>query len=179
MTAPSIDADTWRDALPHQPRVAFDRLLLVQCSLDWLRPELRALRQEIDDFVIKCCGSRADLRVDRLVLHNLPTVLGVREGDLARLNAAHAEWMYRLATTSVLLRHPALHVHRVIAGSSETHPAVREDFVDLHGDGGWLRPDRTRPVLDLLSAGRGTTPLTGYDVDLNGPFGDADPSVYM
>lgn len=178
MTAPSIDASSWRDALPHQSRRGFDRLLIVQCSLEWLRPELLGLREEIDDFVIQLCSRRTDLRVDRLVLHNLPTALGGREGDLDRLNASHAEWMYRLASTSVLLRHPALHVHRLIMGGTQTHVDA-EDFVDLRWDGSWLNPQRAGQALELLSQGRRTTPLTGYDVDLNGPFGDADPSVYV
>jgi hypothetical protein len=178
VTAPAIDANIWRDALPHPPRSGFDRMLIVQCSLDWLRPNLQSLREEVDDFVIKCCSSRSDLRIDRLVLHSLPTVQGARDGDLARLNAAHTEWMYRLASTSVLLHHPALHVHRMIVGGGQTRWDL-EDFVDLYWDGSWLRPEQSRPVLDLLSGRRRTTPLTGYDVDLSGPFGDADPSVYV
>lgn len=177
MIAPVIDATTWRDALPRQSR-RFDQLLIVQCSLDWLRPGLETLREEIDDFVTACADSRPDLRVDRLVLHNLPTVQGVHDGDLGRLNAAHTEWMYRLASTSVILQHPALYVHRVIVGGERRSPVV-EDFVDLHWNNAWLRPERTGPVLDLLAGGRGITPLTGYDVDLNGPFGDSDPSVYL
>lgn len=178
MTVTAIDAADWREALPHPPRHAFDRMLIVQCSLDWLRPDLQPLREEVDDFVIKCCADRTDLRIDRLVLHSLPTVLGARDGDLARLNAAHAEWMYRLAGTSVLLRHPALYVHRMIVGGGQTRVDFA-DFVDLHREGSWLRPDRSQPVLELLSGRRRTTPLTGYDVDLDGPFGDADPSVHM
>ena len=77
-----------------------------------------------------------------------------------------------------MLRHPALHVHRVIVGGDQTQP-VAEDFIDLHWANAWLRPERTDSVLDLLSRGTGITPLTGYDVDLDGPFGDADPSVYL
>lgn len=177
MTAVTVDATTWRNALPRQSR-HFDRLLIVQCSLDWLRPGLEALREEIDDFVIACASSRADLRIDRLVLHSLPTVQGVHDGDLARINATHAEWMYRLASTCVILQHPALHVHRVIVGGNRTDPVV-EDFVDLHWNNSWLRPEQAGPVLDLLAEGRGVTPLTGYDVDLAGPFGDSDPSVYL
>jgi hypothetical protein len=172
-----IDAGSWRDALPQHPR-SFDRLLIVQCSLDWLRPSLQELREEIDDFVARCCTQRADLRIDRLLLHSLPTIQGIRDGDLARLNAVHAEWMYRLASTFVMLRHPALHIHRLIVRGGET-PSLPEDFVDLHWESSWLRPLHSRPVLDLLSSGRGTTPLTGYDVDLNGPFGDGDPSAYL
>lgn len=178
MTAPAIDAAFWRNALPRQSHGGFDRLLLVQCSLDWLRPGLQLLREEIDDFVIQLCSSRADLRIDRVVLHNLPTVLGVRDGDLADLNASHAEWMYRLASTSVVLQHRALRVHRLIVGGGQTRLDV-EDGVDLCRDGTWLRPERARPLVELLTTGRRTTLLTGYDVDLDGPFGDADPSVYV
>lgn len=178
MTAPVIDASTWREALPGQPRSGVDRILIVQCSLDWLRPGLQTLREEIDDFVTTCCSHRTGLRIDRLVLHSLPTAQGVHDGDLDRLNASHAEWLYRLASTSVMLRHPALFVHRLIV-RGDGPPEDLEDFVDLHGDGSWLRPAQSQGVLDLINGGRRITPLTGYDVDLNGPFGDADPSVYL
>ncbi|MGW9031152.1 hypothetical protein ACWGQ5_45335 [Streptomyces sp. NPDC055722] len=53
-----------------------------------------------------------------------------------------------------------------------------EDFVDLHRDGSWMRPELTESVLELLSRARSTTPLSGY-VDLEGPFADADPSFYL
>ena len=178
MTTPTIDATAWRTALPRQLRGGVDRILIVQCSLDWLRPGHQALREEIDDFVLHCCKRRTDLRVDRLVLHNLPTIQGARDGDLSQLNTAHAEWMYRLASTSVLLQHPLLHIHRLIVDGNQTHVPV-DDLIDLHKRGSWLRPKPTRPVLDLLTSGKRTTPLTGYDVDLDGPFGDSDPSIYL
>ena len=178
MTALTIDTTAWRDALPRLPRSRFDRVLIVQCSLDWLRPSHHALREQVDDFVIRCCTRRTDMRIDRLVLHNLPTMQGVRDGDLAPLNAAHAEWMYRLASTSVLLHHPGLRIHRLIVDGDQTRTGV-EDLLDVHQRGTWQREQQSQPVLELLSAGRRTTPLTGYDVDLDGPFGDADPSVYL
>lgn len=178
MTAPTVDPVAWRNALPGPPRSGFERMLIVQCSLDWLRPSHQALREEIDEAVTTWCTRRTDLRIDRLVLHSLPTAQCSRDGDLARLNEAHAEWRSRLASTSVLLQHPALEVHRLIVVGGRPHTDI-EDFIDLHWGGAWLKPRQSRRVLDLLAQGTGTTPLTGYDVDLDGPFGDADPSVYF
>lgn len=177
MTASVIDATAWRHALPRQRNNRFDRLLLVQCSLDWLRPSHQALREEIDDFLLNVCARRTDLRIDRLVLHNLPTVQGALDGDLARLNAAHAEWMYGLSCSALLLNHRAVHIHRLIISGEQTHPGI-EDFVDLHRDGSWMRPELTESVLELLSRATSTTPLSGY-ADLEGPFADADPSFYL
>jgi hypothetical protein len=177
MTAPIIDATAWRHSLPRQRSNRFDRILVVQCSLDWLRPSHRALREEIDDFLLTLCTSRTDLRVDRLVLHNLPTAHVALDGDLRTVNDAHAEWMYGLHSASILLNHPALHIHRLIVSGDQEHEGI-EDFVDLHQDGAWMRPELSDPVWDLLSRARSTTPLSGY-VDLEGPFADTDPSFYL
>lgn len=177
MSAPVIDATAWRHALPRQRNNRFDRILLVQCSLDWLRPGMQPLREEIDDFLLNLYAHRTDLRIDRLVLHNLPTAQVALDGDLTALNAAHAEWMYGLSSTSVLLNHPALHVHRLIISGEQAGVGV-EDFVDIHREGSWMRPELTSPVMELLSRARSTTPLSGY-VDLEGPFADTDPSFYL
>jgi hypothetical protein len=177
MTAPVIDATAWRHALPRQRNNRFDRILVVQCSLDWLRPGQQALREEIDDFLLTLCTRRTNLRVDRLVLHSLPTAHVAAGGDLSALNAAHAEWMYGLSSTSILLNHPALHIHRLIISGDQTEVGV-EDFVDMHRDGSWTRPELAVPVVELLSRARSTTPLSGY-VDLEGPFADTDPSFYL
>jgi hypothetical protein len=177
MTTPVIDATAWRHALPHQRNNRFDRILVVQCALDWLRPGHQALREEIDDFLLNLSAHRADLRIDRLVLHNLPTAQGALDGDLAGLNAAHAQWMYGLSSTSILLNHPELHIHRLIVSGDQARVGV-EDFIGLRRDGSWTRPELAGPVLELLSRARSTTPLSGY-VDLEGPFADADPSFYL
>jgi hypothetical protein len=177
MTAPVIDATIWRHALPRQRNNRFDRILVVQCSLDWLRPGQQALREEVDDFLLNLCARRTDLRIDRLVLHNLPTAQGALDGDLTALNAAHAEWMYGLSSASIILNHPALRIHRLIISGEQTEAGV-EDFVDMHRDGSWTRPELALPVMELLSQARSTTPLSGY-VDLQGPFADTDPSFYL
>jgi hypothetical protein len=177
MTATVLDATAWRQALPLQRSHRFDRILIVQCSLDWLRPDRQALREEVDDFVLDLCVRRAGLRVDRLVLHNLPTAQGALDGDLAALNAAHAEWMYGLSCGSILLNHPALRIHRLIIGGQQTDVGV-EDVVATHRDGSWTNPELAAPVLELLSQARSTTPLSGY-VDLQGPLADTDPSFYL
>lgn len=178
MTTPVINETAWHEALQLLPRSGFDRLLVVQCSLDWLRPSHQALREEIDEFIVTCCVGGTEVRIDRVVLHNLPTRQGAQDGDLARLTAAHAEWMSRLASTSLLLQYPALRIHRLIVDGDKPQ-AVIDDLFDLHWHGSWLQPHEARAALNLVSAGRRTTPLTTYDVQLDGPFGDADPSVYI
>lgn len=177
MTAPIIDATAWRRALPRQRSNRFDRILIVQCSLDWLRLSHQSLREEIDDFLLNLCAHRTDLRVDRLVLHNLPTAHVAIDGDLTAVNVMHSEWMYRLNSTSLLLSHPALHIHRLIIGGEQEYAGI-EDFVDVQGNGSWGKPELTDPVLELLSRATSTTPLSGY-VDLEGPFADSDPSFYL
>ncbi|GHJ36733.1 hypothetical protein [Streptomyces sp. TS71-3] len=178
MTQSAVDIAAWQEAMSVLPRSGFDRLLVVQCSLEWLRPSHQALREDVDDLVFDCCNAAPDLPIDRVILHSLPTRQGAEEGDLARLNAVHSEWTYRLASTSMLLKNPALRIHRLIVDGEQRRAAV-EDFLDLRRRGSWLWPDRTRAMIDLLATGRGTTPLTGYDLNLDGPFGDADPSVYI
>lgn len=178
MSSYAVDSAAWLDALPRLPREDIDRLLVVQCSLDWLRPSHLALREEIDNLVVDCAADHPGVRVDRLVLHSVPAAQSTRGGDLARLNAAHAEWTYRLSATAALLRHPNLHIHRLIVGGDQQNTDVY-DLVDVHAGGGWLNPPRSHAAVGIITGAQRTTPLTGYDLDWGGPFGDIDPSVHM
>lgn len=154
-----------------------DRIMLVQCSTEWLRPSHLPLRDDLDAVVREICLRRPRVRVDRIVLHNLP-VRGVGVDDLAELSAALSEWMYRLSVTAMLQPHPHHRIHRLIIDGSATAADV-DDSIDTHRRGTWSQPAETDPVLKLLATGRRVTPLTGYDIDLDGPFGDTDPSVYL
>ncbi|TDU04177.1 hypothetical protein EDD99_2632 [Streptomyces sp. 846.5] len=175
----TVDAAHWQRALNRLNTPNARRLLVVQCSLDWLTPALHDLRERTDQALVDACTRNRRLRVDRLVLHNLPVGGPVAAGALADLTAAHRAWMYRLTVTKLLLPDPErLHVHRLIVPGSDARADV-QDLLDLEHDGIWGHPAQVQPVLRLLAAGRRTTPLTGYDVDLDGPFGDADPSVYF
>ncbi|MCF3960422.1 hypothetical protein [Streptomyces fuscigenes] len=85
--------------------------------------------------------------------------------------------MYGLSCSSVLLNHPGLRIHRLIIGGDQTDVGV-EDVITTHRDGTWTNPELAAPVVELLSRGRSTTPLSGY-VDLQGPLADTDPSFYL
>jgi hypothetical protein len=174
VTGPAAPA--WREALAGLADDAVTALVTVQCGMDWLRPGAFAVRDEIDEAVMAAARARAGLRIDRIVLHNLPVLDSVPPAELAALNDAHADWMYRLAATGALLA-PALRprVHRLIVRGAERSLGV-VDGIALRRDRTWSDPD-TAAALEVLA--RGTTPLTGYDLDLDGPFGDADPSSYL
>ena len=53
------------------------------------------------------------------------------------------------------------------------------DGIELQVNGTWAHPEAAFAALGIVRRTGATTPLTGYDTDLDGPSGDADPSVYL
>jgi len=108
-----------------------------------------------------------------------PAVVGdFAPGELAALNAAHADWLYRLAAAGALLpedRRPRVH-RLIVRGSQRSVDLV--DGIQLRRHGEWGHPDAAAAAWDVVRGGA-TTPLTSYDIDMDGPFGDSDPSVYL
>jgi hypothetical protein len=174
-----IDASSWRQALAGVSDPALTAVLIVQCGLDWLRPVSAALRDETDQAVTTLELTRPDMPIDRIILHNMPAITDLPPGELAELNEAHADWLCRLALTAAMLPVAARpRVHRLIVTGSQ-HSVGLEDGISLRVNGRWIDPDAAAAGLRVLGQAGLTTPLTGYDIDLNGPFGDADPSVYL
>jgi hypothetical protein len=169
----------WQEAAAGLGDGAVSGVLIVQCGLDWLRPGLAGLRDEIDEAVMAALLARDDLVVDRLVPRNLPVLGEAMPGELVTLNDAHAEWLYRLAVAGALLAEGRrARVHRLIVEGGQ----ARVDAVDgivLRVDGAWSDPDAAAAVLAILDRPGATRPLTGYDIEMDGPYGDADPSVYL
>jgi hypothetical protein len=175
----AIDTTAWRETLGtiHEPQVT--AVLAVQCDLGWLRPAAAGLRDEIDEALAALAMSRDRVRIDRIVLHSLPAIGDVPPGDLAALNAAHADWLHRLAVAGVLLPEATRpRVHRLIVGGSQRSVGV-VDGIELQISGAWPDPDAAAAALGVVRRPGATTPLTGYDIDVDGPFGDADPSIYL
>lgn len=52
-------------------------------------------------------------------------------------------------------------------------------MVELLRNGDWTERHQAGLALHTVDTDGATTPLTGYDMDLDGPFGDADPSIHM
>lgn len=181
MTETAIDRAAWRQRLTALAADDVTAALVVQCGLDWLRPEFTAFRNEVDQALMAAQLRRGPrLSVTRVVLHNLPVnpASGMRPSAVDR---AFEEWHHRLSSTSVLFASaaPVTHrVHRLILRGDETAAAV-PDMVELLTDGDWTDPRRAELALHTIGASGVTTPLTGYDLNWDGPFGDTDPSVYM
>ncbi len=169
----------WQDGLAAMRDPAVTAVLTVQCGLDWLRPSSAALRDEIDEAVTALALTHGSVRIDRIVLHSLPAVADMPPGELTELNAAHADWIYRLAVAGALLSDAARpRVHRlIVAGGQRSVDAV--DGIELQVHGTWSRPDAATAALAILRRTGATTPITSYDIDMDGPFGDTDPSVYL
>ena len=162
----------WQEALAALADPAVTAVVTVQCDLDWLRPGPAALRDEIDEALAALAMTRRPIRIDRLVLHNLPAIEHVPPDELAELNGAHADWQYRLAVVGALLPDATRpRVHRLIVGGGQRSV----DAVN----GTWAHPEAAFAALGIVRRTGATTPLTGYDTDLDGPSGDADPSVYL
>jgi hypothetical protein len=170
---------TWRESLPSLSDYAVTAVLSVQCGVDWLRSASWRIRDEIDEAVMTAARNRDDLAIDRLVLHSVPVLDDVPAEELAALNAAHADWLYRLDAAGALLsraRRPR--VHRLIVGGGQRNFGVLDGMM-VRRRGAWSHPDAAETTLKIIGPGGATTPLTGYDLNLDGPFGDADPSFYL
>jgi hypothetical protein len=175
----TIEPTPWRNALAtlHDPQLT--AVLAVQCDLGWLRPAAAVLRDEIDEALAALAMGRRRVRIDRIMLHNLPAIGDVPSEELAALNAAHADWLYRLAVVGVLLPEATRpRVHRLIVRGSQRSVGV-VDGIQPQISGAWTDPDAASAALSIVRQVGATTPLTGYDIDMDGPFGDADPSVYL
>jgi hypothetical protein len=174
-----IEATPWRNVVAtlHDPQLT--AVLSVQCDLGWLRPAAAVLRDEIDEALAALAMGRRHVRIDRILLHSLPAIGDVPPEELAALNAAHADWLYRLAVVGVLLPEATRpRVHRLIVGGSQRSVGV-VDGIQLQISGVWPDPDAAFAALGTVRRVGATTPLTGYDIDMDGPFGDADPSIYL
>ncbi|MEU8715066.1 hypothetical protein [Streptomyces sp. NPDC048663] len=175
MTVPVVDTAVWRERIAALESDAVTAAVIVQCDLIWLRPEFLGMRNEIDHAVMAAQLRRGDgLTVDRVILHSLPV-------ESAAAVGAFEEWQLRMSAAALLLcadGRPAPRIHRLILagdGSSASIP----DMVELLHNGDWTDHPRAGRALDIIRTVGATTPLTGYDMNLDGPFGDADPSVYM
>jgi hypothetical protein len=174
-TAPA----TWREPVASLTDRAVTAVLTVQCAVDWLRPPAWRIRDEVDQAIMTAARSRDDLVIDRVVLHSVPVLDDVAPGELAALNAAHADWLYRLDAGVVLLpaaRRPR--IHRLIISAGQRTLAVA-DGITMRRLGSWSHPEEAAAALEIIGHSGATTPLTGYDLSLDGPFGDADPSSYL
>jgi hypothetical protein len=177
MSAP--DGETWRASLAAMRDPAITAVLTVQCGLDWLRPASAQLRDEIDEAITALAIARPGTQADRIVLHSLPAIGNLVPDELAELNRAHADWLYRLAVTGVMLPDAARPgIHRLIVGGGQRSVGM-VDGIELQVSGTWSNAGAALAALGLVHRAGATTPLTGYDVDLDGPFGDTDPSVYL
>jgi len=170
---------TWRESLASLSDRAVTAVLTVQCGVDWLRPPAWRTRDEVDEAIMASARARDDLVIDRLVLHSVPVLDDVPAEELTAINAAHTDWLYRLDAAGALLpraRRPR--VHRLIVAGSQRNLAV-VDGITMRQLGAWSHPDDAATALEIIGRSGATTPLTGYDLNLDGPFGDADPSCYL
>ncbi|MGW2819432.1 hypothetical protein ACWC24_00250 [Streptomyces sp. NPDC001443] len=181
MTDSVIDVADWRQRLTDLEDAEVSAVVVVQCDQAWLRPSLTAFRNEVDQALIKAQLRRGDrLAITRIILHGLPLASGTVHRPAA-VDRAFTEWHDRLSAASILLPNgssPAHRIHRLILGGDQTRAPI-PDMVELLKNGDWTDQHRAELVLRTIEATGTTTPLTGYDVDLDGPFGDADPSVYL
>lgn len=177
-----IDIAAWREGIVSLRDPEVSEAIVVQCDTAWLQPSLRALRNELDEALELAQLRRASaLVIHRVILHSLPITTRPPTARARALDAAFEDWNHRLATTVALLHtegRPAPRVHRLIIRGNQTRPPL-PDMFELAANGRWENPQLTESALGLIRTNTNTTPLTTYDVDLDGPFGDIDPSVHM
>lgn len=171
-------SEYWQRRITRLLETSVQAAVVVQCGFDWLRPARLPLRNDIDEALLTAQLRRGStLRVTRLLLHNLPVAVS-EEPDFAAVTAAFDEWQFRLAAAGSLISSPAPRIHRlIIHGDRPATPPT--DRLELLENGRWTDAARAETVLRLIGTTGSTTPLTGYDIDLAGPFSDGDPSVHM
>ncbi|MEU4653791.1 hypothetical protein AB0G32_07590 [Streptomyces sp. NPDC023723] len=175
-----IDTAEWRERLAVLDAQNVSAVVVVQCGQVWLQPEYTAFRNEVDRVLMSAhLRRREDLSITRVVLHNLPNASEAPARATA-VDRAFEEWQHRLSATIVLLSSglATYRIHRLILRGDEVAASV-PDMVETRIDGDWTNAHRAQAALHMAGSTGATTPLTGYDVNFDGPFGDADPSVYM
>ncbi|MFE9607051.1 hypothetical protein [Streptomyces sp. NPDC006012] len=181
MTAPAIDVTAWRERMAVLQSAEVTAAVVVQCDQAWLQPHFATLRNEIDHGLMVAQLRRRDrITITRILLHSLPLATDAPARPAA-VDRAFDEWHHRLSAARVLLcahNQPAPRIHRLIL-SNDQPTAPIPDMVELFDNGDWTNHDRAGLALNIVNTAGATTPLTGYDMNLDGPFGDADPSVYM
>ncbi|MFE3824126.1 hypothetical protein [Streptomyces sp. NPDC059092] len=172
------DSTYWRRRTSRLLGASVQAAVVVQCGFDWLRPPLLELRNDIDEALLTAHVRRGGgLHITRLLLHNLPVSVS-EEPDFAAVAATFAEWQFRLSAAHTLASSSVPRIHRLIIRSDgPTEPPT--DRLELLVNGRWTDAARAQTVLRLIGTPGSTTPLTGYDIDLAGPFSDSDPSVHM
>ncbi|CAL9560359.1 hypothetical protein SUDANB145_04607 [Streptomyces sp. enrichment culture] len=180
MSDSGIDRAVWRERLAALESPSVSAAVVVQCGQVWLEPEYTAFRNEVDRALMSAhLRRRADLTITRVILHNLPNAPEA-PARAATVDRAFEEWHHRLSAATVLLS-PGLathRIHRLILRGDEVAAAL-PDMVEIHREGDWTDTRRVQAALHMVESEGATTHLTGYDVNFDGPFGDADPSVYM
>ncbi|MFF0017084.1 hypothetical protein [Streptomyces sp. NPDC005374] len=182
MTDPVIDTAAWRERLAELEVPDVTAAVVVQCDQVWLQPEFTAFRNEVDQALMTAQLRRdGHLAITRVILHNLPLTRDAISRQ-AGVDRAFAEWHSRLSAAGVLL-HPANsstapRIHRLILRGDQSGADI-PDMVELLKNGDWTDPHKAELALHTVALAGATTPLTGYDMDFDGPFGDADPSIYM
>jgi hypothetical protein len=175
----AIDESAWRGRLARLDSPDVEAVVLVQCDVGWLRPRMRKFRNDVDEAVMGAQLRRGpSLRITRILLHSLPLSV---DGEGPELIAAFADWSYRLDASGALLYRAgeaSPRVHRLIIRGDQPSAGI-PDMVEVLENGVWSDPRAAAVALRTIATEGATTPLTGYDVDLAGPFGDADPSVHM
>jgi hypothetical protein len=181
MTTPAIDAEAWRERMAVLQSGEVTAAVVVQCDQTWLQPRFTPLRNEVDHALMVTQLRRRDrITITRILLHSLPLASDAPPRSAA-VDQAFDEWHHRLSAARVLLcsnNQPAPRIHRLILGNDQSTAPI-PDMVELLDNGDWTNHERAGLALNLVNTAGATTPLTGYDMNLDGPFGDADPSVYM
>ena len=173
-----MDSELWRSYARKVLQPSTQAVVVVQCGLEWLREEQLALRNTLDEALLTAQVRRgSSLRIDRIVLHNLPVAVS-QEPDFQSVTASFDEWQFRLAAACSLVPSPAPRIHRLIIRGDQPG-APLPDMVAVLENGQWSLAEQAASALRVIGTAGRTTPLTGYDIDLSGPFSDSDPSVHM
>jgi hypothetical protein len=177
-----MDIASWRERLAELAAPDVTAAVVVQCGQVWLQPALTAFRNEVDQTLMTTQLRRGDrLTITRVVLHNLPLTPDAVSRPPA-VDHAFAEWHGRLSAAEALLcpagSSAVPRIHRLILRGDQSGADI-PDMVELLKNGDWTDPHKAQLALHTVTTAGATTPLTGYDMNFDGPFGDADPSIHM
>jgi hypothetical protein len=168
----------WRRRLRQLAHSGVEGAVVVQLDLAWLRPEMLALRNEIDFHLAELAFHRPDVEVVRLILHSLPAPADGDRLDLM-LEQSFNEWIRRLALSYALVNHTNLRstvVRRlIIPGRLDRAPLP--DTFQLRRRGRWTGQAQALRALELIGRPNGTTLQERTELDV--PHLDDDPSSLL
>ncbi|GAC1610588.1 MAG: hypothetical protein NVS3B26_18160 [Mycobacteriales bacterium] len=173
---------SWGQGLALLAKPTTTAAMLVQCSTEWLEPERRDLRRDIDEVLLARLLTDPTFRVSRLLWHDVPHAQAANHKTPDLLHRELTDWVCRLTASSTL-------VEDAVPSRLQTLRLIeRENTATGHpGDGlALLREERwhvtdgsSSEMSSFFTRPMNTTPILWTSLELDGPTEDLDVTHFL